>query len=48
MYSVMMVDADIVGTNAQTTPLTRHWLVNTVMLQGNGPFSINYTGSTAV
>ncbi|KAI9636046.1 phosphatidylethanolamine-binding protein [Dioszegia hungarica] len=48
IYTVAMVDADIVGTNAQTTPLTRHWLVNNVMLQGSGSYSINYTGSVGV
>lgn len=46
-----MADADIVGTNEQTTPQTRHWLVNGVGISDAGdagPYPLNFTGSTAI
>ncbi len=48
MYTVMMVDANQVGTDQNQTAQTRHWLVNTVGLSGSGPYGINYSGSKAV
>lgn len=50
MYTVIMADADIPGTDFAANPQTRHWLVNTVSLQseGQGPYPLNFTGSTAM
>ncbi|GFZ43739.1 hypothetical protein JCM24511_01459 [Saitozyma sp. JCM 24511] len=47
-YTLMMVDANPVGTDESTTAQTRHWLVNSVTLEGSAPYSVNYTGSTAI
>jgi hypothetical protein len=45
-----MADADVPGTDLSANPQTRHWLVNTVSLQttGDGPYPLNFTGSTAM
>lgn len=45
-----MADADVPGTDLTNTPQTRHWLVNTVSVQadGEGPYPLNFTGSTAM
>jgi len=51
VYTVIMADADIVGTNSATTPQTRHWLVNSVGISnagGQGSYPLNFTGSTAI
>lgn len=48
MYTVMLVDANTVGEDQNTTAQTRHWLVNTVGLSGSAPYGINYTNSRAV
>jgi hypothetical protein len=44
----MMVDANPVGSDESTTAQTRHWLVNSVTLEGSAPYTVNYTGSTAI
>jgi hypothetical protein len=50
MYTVIMADADIPGTDFAANPQTRHWLVNTVSVsaEGEGPYPLNFTGSTAM
>jgi hypothetical protein len=50
VYTVIMADADIPGTDFAANPQTRHWLVNTVSVQaeGEGPYPLNFTGSTAM
>jgi hypothetical protein len=50
VYTVIMADADIPGTDFAANPQTRHWLVNTVSLssEGSGPYPLNFTGSTAM
>ena len=48
MYTVMMVDANPVGTDESSTEQTRHWLVNGATLGGAAPYAVNYTGSTSV
>ena len=50
LYTVIMADADVPGTDLANTPQTRHWLVNTVSLasEGDGPYPLNFTGSTAM
>lgn len=47
-YTVMMIDADIVGTNALNTPLTRHWLVNGASISANAPYQITYDSATNI
>ncbi|CAD6576382.1 MAG: hypothetical protein TREMPRED_001670 [Tremellales sp. Tagirdzhanova-0007] len=48
MYTVMMVDANPVGTDESSTEQTRHWLVNGASLGDSAPYAVNYTGSTPV
>jgi len=50
MYTVIMADADIPGTDYAANPQTRHWLVNSASVQadGEGPYPLNFTGSTAI
>jgi len=50
MYTVIMADADIPGTDFAANPQTRHWLVNSASVQadGEGPYPLNFTGSTAM
>lgn len=43
-----MIDADIVGTNALSTPLTRHWLVNGATLSDDEPHQITYGNATTM
>jgi len=47
-YTVMMIDADIVGTNAMNTPLTRHWLVNGATLSDEDPHTITFDSATTI
>ena len=43
----MMIDADVPGTNGNTTPLTRHWLVNSASLSTtNTPWALGYNTAT--
>jgi hypothetical protein len=45
----MMIDADIVGTNALSTPLTRHWLVNGATLNSaSSPYQVTYDSATSM
>jgi len=47
-YTLMMVDADVVGTD-ETVGQTRHWLVNDVSVSGSGePLSFNLDNATAI
>ncbi|AAW46410.1 nucleus protein, putative [Cryptococcus deneoformans JEC21] len=49
LYTVVMVDADIVGTDESTTEQTRHWLVNSASLStDSAPYAVNWTGSTSI
>ncbi|WVQ76513.1 hypothetical protein IAR50_006183 [Cryptococcus sp. DSM 104548] len=50
LYTVVMVDADIVGTDESTTNQTRHWLVNSAGLASgsSGSQAVNWTGSTSI
>ncbi|ODN75734.1 hypothetical protein L202_05749 [Cryptococcus amylolentus CBS 6039] len=50
LYTVVMVDADIVGTDESTTNQTRHWLVNSAGLESgsSGSRAVNWTGSTSI
>lgn len=44
-----MIDADIVGTNALSTPLTRHWLINGAGLSASSaPYEVTYDGATTM
>ncbi|RXK37307.1 hypothetical protein M231_05449 [Tremella mesenterica] len=48
-YTVMMVDADIVGTDEGATGQTRHWLVNNAKLvQGDSGYSVGYDGAISI
>jgi len=49
-FTIMLVDANVVGTNESNTPQTRHWLVNsaTLDMQSEGGWALNFTGSTAI
>nr|ODN98933.1 hypothetical protein L204_02901 [Cryptococcus depauperatus CBS 7855] len=50
LYTVIMVDADIVGTDESKTPQTRHWLVNSATFSAGStaPYAVNWTGSTSI
>lgn len=49
LYTIVMVDADIVGTDESTTQQTRHWLVNSASLSTDAaPYAVNWTGSTSI
>ncbi|KAK8845323.1 hypothetical protein IAR55_006036 [Kwoniella newhampshirensis] len=50
LYTILMVDANPVGTDEATTEQTRHWLVNSVSIAtaSAAPYAVNYTGSTAI
>ncbi|WWC67018.1 uncharacterized protein I206_100925 [Kwoniella pini CBS 10737] len=49
LYTVLMADANAVGTDQNTTEQTRHWLVNGVSLSGDAaPYTVNYTGATTI
>ncbi|OWZ29514.1 nuclear protein [Cryptococcus neoformans] len=49
LYTIVMVDADIVGTDESTTEQTRHWLVNSASLSTEAaPYAVNWTGSTSI
>jgi len=43
-----MIDADIVGTNGLSTPLTRHWLVNGASLSDDEPHMLTYDNATTI
>ncbi|KAK1926338.1 phosphatidylethanolamine-binding protein [Papiliotrema laurentii] len=47
-YTVIMIDADIVGTNALNTPLTRHWLVNGAGLSDSTPHQVTFDQATTI
>ena len=47
-YTVLLIDADIVGTNSKSTALTRHWLVNGASLTGEAPYTVGFDGATTV
>jgi hypothetical protein len=49
-YTVIMVDANPVGTDESTTAQTRHWLVNGASFDttGDAPYAVNLTGSTSM
>ncbi|WVQ81025.1 hypothetical protein IAT38_003132 [Cryptococcus sp. DSM 104549] len=50
LYTIIMVDADVVGTDESTTQQTRHWLVNSASLAtgSDAPYAVNWTGSTSI
>ncbi|OXG45106.1 nuclear protein [Cryptococcus neoformans] len=49
LYTIVMVDADIVGTDESTTEQTRHWLVNSASLSTEAAsYAVNWTGSTSI
>ncbi|WWC57920.1 uncharacterized protein I303_100455 [Kwoniella dejecticola CBS 10117] len=49
LYTVLMADANAVGTDQNVTEQTRHWLVNGVSLSGDtAPYTVNYTGATTI
>ncbi|WWC85612.1 uncharacterized protein L201_000476 [Kwoniella dendrophila CBS 6074] len=49
LYTLLMADANAVGTDQNTTEQTRHWLVNGVSLSGSGSsYAVNYTGATTI
>ena len=48
MYTIIMADANPVGTDETTMEQTRHWLVNGASLTGSAPYDVNFTGSTAM
>ncbi|WRT63442.1 uncharacterized protein IL334_000347 [Kwoniella shivajii] len=50
LYTLLMADANAVGTDQNVTEQTRHWLVNGVSLsQGSqAPYAVNYTGATTI
>ncbi|WVW81588.1 hypothetical protein I302_103583 [Kwoniella bestiolae CBS 10118] len=49
LYTVLMADANAVGTDQKTTEQTRHWLVNGVSVSGDSaPYALNYTGATTI
>ncbi|ODO01793.1 nuclear protein [Cryptococcus wingfieldii CBS 7118] len=50
LYTVVMVDADIVGTDESSTQQTRHWLVNSAGIESgsSGSQAVNWTGSTSI
>ena len=48
-YTVILADADIVGTDESTMPQTRHWLVNGAMLDSTQtPYLLDYNQSTSM
>ncbi|KZT59760.1 PEBP-like protein [Calocera cornea HHB12733] len=48
LYTLIMVDADVVGTD-ESVGQTRHWLVNDVSVSGSGePLSVNLDNATAI
>ncbi|OCF59860.1 hypothetical protein L486_02533 [Kwoniella mangroviensis CBS 10435] len=49
LYTVLMADANAVGTDQNVTEQTRHWLVNSVGISGDSaPYALNYTGATTI
>jgi hypothetical protein len=48
MYTIILADGDIVGTDEANTNQTRHWLINGASLSGAVPYAVNYTGATTM